>query len=155
MYGRGSIVGVLNDALLEEPLQPGQDILVVLVDEFGFTSRASFDVGGAYGSGASPQKARTTDQGQARSAFTSSPVGSPPKRPARPSLIGASTEAKGRGKERLVESDDPGESPERVNGPLSLPKTSSPSSAGLQPEQRQEFNGWYFRQRVPTLANSH
>lgn len=35
IYGRGSIVGVLNATLLEEELQPGQDILVVLVDEFG------------------------------------------------------------------------------------------------------------------------
>lgn len=43
MYGRGSIVGVLNPALLEEELQPGQDILVVLADEFGFTSKATFD----------------------------------------------------------------------------------------------------------------
>ncbi|RKK32595.1 hypothetical protein BFJ69_g18751 [Fusarium oxysporum] len=43
MYGRRSIVGVLNPALLQEELQPGQDILVVLVDEFSFTSKATLE----------------------------------------------------------------------------------------------------------------
>ncbi|KAI1357234.1 hypothetical protein F5Y08DRAFT_353313 [Xylaria arbuscula] len=138
MYGRGSIVGVLNVALLEEQLQPGQDILVVLVDEFGFTSRASFDVGGASGNSASPQKARTTDQGKVRNALTSSPIGSPAKRPARPSLAGVSTNEKGGGKERPVEGD---KSPERVKELLSSPKPSSSSITGLQPEQQRGLNG--------------
>ncbi|KAJ3572624.1 hypothetical protein NPX13_g4987 [Xylaria arbuscula] len=138
MYGRGSIVGVLKIALLEEQPRPGQDILVVLVDEFGFTSRASFDVGGASGNSVSPQKARTTNQGKVRNALTSSPIGSPAKRPARPSLAGVSTNEKGNGKERLVEED---ESPETVKELLSSPKPNSPSITGIQPEQQQGLNG--------------
>jgi len=84
VYGRGSIVGVLNAALLEDELQPGQDILVVLVDEFGFTSKASFDVGGSSGNGVSPRKAGDTKQGKGRNPFSNSPVGSPAKRPTEP-----------------------------------------------------------------------
>jgi len=81
IYGRGSIVGVLNAILLEEEPQPGQDILVVLVDEFGFTSKALFDVGGGSGNGVSPRKSGATEQGKGRNPFTNSPVGLPAKRP--------------------------------------------------------------------------
>ena len=80
MYGRGSIVGVQNGTLLEKEPEPGQDILVVLVDEFGFISRATFDGGGASGNGLSPQKARAAEQNKRRNPFSSSPVASPWKR---------------------------------------------------------------------------
>ncbi|KAK7420730.1 hypothetical protein QQZ08_010265 [Neonectria magnoliae] len=79
MYGRGSIVGVLNPALLEEELQPGQDILVVLADEFGFTSRATFDGVAAMRKEPSPQKAKA-EPGKRRNPFSSSPDASPSKR---------------------------------------------------------------------------
>ncbi|KAH8654886.1 hypothetical protein BGZ61DRAFT_541227 [Ilyonectria robusta] len=83
VYGRGSIIGVLNVALLEKEPEPGQDILVVLVDEFGFTSRATFD-GGGNGSGLSPQKPRQ-ERVKGRSPFSSSPVGPSSRRPSVPS----------------------------------------------------------------------
>jgi hypothetical protein len=79
MYGRGSIVGVLNPALLEEELQPGQGILVVLADEFGFTSNATFDSATTMRKQPSPQKAKT-ELGKRRNPFSSSPVASPSKR---------------------------------------------------------------------------
>jgi hypothetical protein len=78
MYGRGSIVGVLNPALLEEELQPGQDILVVLADEFGFTSKATFDSANAIKE-PFPQKAKA-ELGKRRNPFSSSPNASPSKR---------------------------------------------------------------------------
>ncbi|KAI0970195.1 hypothetical protein F4678DRAFT_480436 [Xylaria arbuscula] len=102
------------------------------------SSRASFDVGGASGNSVSPQKARTTDQGKVRNALTSSPIGSPAKRPARPSLAGVSRNENGGGKERPVEGD---KSPERVKELLSSPKPSSPSITGRQPEQQRRLNG--------------
>ncbi|KJZ68592.1 hypothetical protein HIM_12012 [Hirsutella minnesotensis 3608] len=79
MYGRGSIVGVLNPALLEEELPPGQDILVVLADEFGFTSNATFDSAVTMRAQSSPQKAKA-EPGKRRNPFSSSPVASPSKR---------------------------------------------------------------------------
>ncbi|KAK7428384.1 hypothetical protein QQZ08_005141 [Neonectria magnoliae] len=84
VYGRGSIIGGLNAALLEKEPEPGQDVLVVLVDEFGFTSRATFDSGGSTGSGLSPQKKRP-EPGMGRSPFSSSPVGPSSRRPSAPS----------------------------------------------------------------------
>ncbi|RYO83312.1 hypothetical protein DL764_009473 [Monosporascus ibericus] len=81
VYGRGSIIGVLNVALLEKEPEPGQDILVVLVDEFGFTSKATFDGGGGNGSGLSPQKPRQ----ERVKGFSSSPVGPSSRRPSVPS----------------------------------------------------------------------
>lgn len=138
IYGRGSIVGVLNTTLLEEELQPGQDVLVVLVDEFGFTSRASFDVGGASGNGASPQKARATDRGGARNPFTSSPVASPPKRPAEPpSLAGVVRNGKGSGKEKAVVEDGSSGIAKQLSCP---PRLGSPSIASAQSERQQESN---------------
>ncbi|KAH7125010.1 hypothetical protein B0J13DRAFT_531274 [Dactylonectria estremocensis] len=80
VYGRGSIIGVLNAALLEKEPEPGHDVLVVLVDEFGFTLRATFDSGGSTGSGLSPQKTRP-EPGIGRSPFSSSPVGPSSRRP--------------------------------------------------------------------------
>ena len=79
MYGRGSIAGVLNPALLEGEHQPGQDILVVLADEYGFTSKASFDSATATRKEPSPQKT-TAELGKRRNPFTSSPDASPSKR---------------------------------------------------------------------------
>ncbi|KAM4063866.1 hypothetical protein HRG_006965 [Hirsutella rhossiliensis] len=79
MYGRGSIVGVLNPALLEEELQPGQDILVVLADEFGFISNATFDSAVTMRKQSSPQNAKA-EPGKRRNPFSSSPVASPSKR---------------------------------------------------------------------------
>ncbi|KAJ3568907.1 hypothetical protein NPX13_g6263 [Xylaria arbuscula] len=77
MYGRGSIVGVLNPALLEEGLQDGQDILVVLADEFGFTSKATFDSAATK----EPFSQKTkTESGKRRNPFSSSPHASPSKR---------------------------------------------------------------------------
>ncbi|KAM5353078.1 hypothetical protein ACJZ2D_017040 [Fusarium nematophilum] len=84
MYGRGSIVGVLNPALLEEELQPGQDILVVLADEFGFTSRAAFEGAAALRKESSTQKAKA-ELGKRRNPFSSSPDSSPSKRAKDPS----------------------------------------------------------------------
>ncbi|KAI8396529.1 hypothetical protein FOFC_21077 [Fusarium oxysporum] len=78
MYGRGSIVGVLNPALLEEELQPGQDILVVLVDEFSFTSKAMFDGATVMRNRSSPQKVKA-EVGKRRNPFSSSPDSPPPK----------------------------------------------------------------------------
>ncbi|KAH7303746.1 hypothetical protein B0I35DRAFT_344072, partial [Stachybotrys elegans] len=69
LYGRGSIVGVLNVALLEKEPGPGKDILVVLVDEFGFTSRATFEAGSG---SISPQRPRH-ESGRSRNPFSSSP----------------------------------------------------------------------------------
>ncbi|KAH7118228.1 hypothetical protein B0J13DRAFT_458536 [Dactylonectria estremocensis] len=94
IYGRGSIIGVLNVALLEKEPEPGQDILIVLVDEFGFTSRATFDGGGSNGSGLSPQKLRQ-EPGKDRSPFSSSPVGPSWRRPSVPTSAGT-----GAGRER-------------------------------------------------------
>lgn len=79
MYGRGSIVGILNPELLEEELQPGQDILVILTDEFSFTSKATFDGAAAMTKESSPQKA-TAGAGKRRNPFSSSPDASPSKR---------------------------------------------------------------------------
>ncbi len=101
MYGRGSIVGMLNTRLLEEEPGPGQDILVVLVDEFGFTSRASFDGGSVSGNGGSPQKARAAEQG--RNPFSSSPVGSHWKGPA--ADLSPSGGRTGSGKGKVVDED--------------------------------------------------
>lgn len=78
MYGRGSIIGVLNVELLEKEPEPGQDILVVLVDEFGFISRATFDSGGSKGNDLSPQKPRQ-EPGKVRNPFSSSPTGPSPR----------------------------------------------------------------------------
>ncbi|CAI6027852.1 unnamed protein product [Clonostachys chloroleuca] len=78
MYGRGSIIGVLNVALLEKEPEPGQDILVVLVDDFGFISRARFDSGGSKGNDLSPQKPRQ-EPGKVRNPFSSSPTGPSPR----------------------------------------------------------------------------
>jgi hypothetical protein len=75
MYGRGSIIGVLNATLLQEKLQPGQDILVILVDEFGFTSKATFD-DNIPGSGPSLQKVRAAEPGKGRNPFSNSLGGS-------------------------------------------------------------------------------
>src|ERR1700733_8766977 len=77
MYRRGSIISVLNPRLLETEPQPGQDILVILTDEFGFTSRAAFDGGIAIRN--KPQKAKT-ELGKRRNPFSSSPNTSPSKR---------------------------------------------------------------------------
>jgi len=79
IYGRGSIVGVLNPAILEDELQPGQDILVVLADEFGFTSRALFDSTAAMRKETSPQGAKA-EEAKRRNPFSSSPDASPSKR---------------------------------------------------------------------------
>ncbi|KAH8659512.1 hypothetical protein BGZ61DRAFT_485942 [Ilyonectria robusta] len=79
IYGRGSIVGVLKPALLEEELQLGQDTLVVLSDEFGFTSKATFDSTTAMRKEPSPQKAKA-ELGKRRNPFSSSPDASPSKR---------------------------------------------------------------------------
>ncbi len=79
MYGRGSIVGALNPALLEEELQAGQDILVVLADEFGFTSNATSNSTATIRKQPSPQKAKAK-LGKRRNPFSSSPVASPSKR---------------------------------------------------------------------------
>ncbi len=79
IYGRGSIVGVLNPTLLEKEPQPGQDLLVILADEFGFTSRATFESGTAMRNESSPQKAKT-ESGKRRNPFSSSPDASPSKR---------------------------------------------------------------------------
>ncbi|RTE68122.1 hypothetical protein BHE90_017501 [Fusarium euwallaceae] len=79
MYGRGSIVGVLNPALLEEALQPGQDILVVLTDEFGFTSKATFEGATVMRKEFPPQKVKA-ELGKRRNPFSSSPDSSPSKR---------------------------------------------------------------------------
>jgi len=137
MYGRGSIVGVLNATLLEEELQPGQDILVVLADEFGFTSKASFDVDGGSGIGVSPWKTGPTEQGKGRNLFTSSPIGSPAKRATeRPSLAGVARNAKGSGKEMAVE-DEPSETATQLSSP---PRPGSPSMAGSQTERQQGLN---------------
>ncbi|KAM5529294.1 hypothetical protein FOXYSP1_17138 [Fusarium oxysporum f. sp. phaseoli] len=84
MYGRGSIVGVLNPALLQEELQPGQDILVVLVDEFSFTSKATLEGATVMRKASSPQKAKV-DLAKRRNPFSSSPDNSPPKRAKDPS----------------------------------------------------------------------
>jgi hypothetical protein len=80
MYGMGSIVGGLNPALLEEELQVGQYILVVLADEFGFTANATSDSVSTIRKQASPQKAQT-ELVKRRNPFSSSPAGSPFKRP--------------------------------------------------------------------------
>lgn len=87
MYGRGSIIGILNFALLEKEPGPGHDILVVLVDEFEFTSRATFDGGGSSGDGLSPQKPRQ-EPGKGRSPFSSSPIGPSSRRSSVPSSAG-------------------------------------------------------------------
>ncbi|KAH6970497.1 hypothetical protein BKA56DRAFT_622180 [Ilyonectria sp. MPI-CAGE-AT-0026] len=79
IYGRGSIVGVLKPALLEEELQLGQDTLAVLSDEFGFTSKATFDSTTAMRKEPSPQKAKA-ELGKRRNPFSSSPDASPSKR---------------------------------------------------------------------------
>ena len=83
MYGRGNIVGVLNPTLLEREPQPGQDILVVLTDEFGFTPRATFDSGTAMENQRSAQKTRAEKErgglGKRRNPFSSSPGASPSK----------------------------------------------------------------------------
>jgi hypothetical protein len=71
--------GRAEPALLEEALQPGQDILVVLADEFGFTSKATFDSATAMRKEPSPQKAKA-ELGKRRNPFSSSPVASPSKR---------------------------------------------------------------------------
>lgn len=85
MYGRGSIIGVLNVALLEKEPELGRDILVVLVDEFGFTSKATFDGGGVSSSiGLSPQKPKQ-ERGKGKSPFSSSPVGPSSRRSSAPS----------------------------------------------------------------------
>ncbi|EXM12767.1 hypothetical protein FOTG_18750 [Fusarium oxysporum f. sp. vasinfectum 25433] len=84
MYGRGSIVGVLNPALLQEELQPGQDILVVLVDEFSFTSKATLEGATVMRKASSAQKAKV-DLAKRRNPFSSSPDNSPPKRAKDPS----------------------------------------------------------------------
>ncbi|KAI8397484.1 hypothetical protein FOFC_20756 [Fusarium oxysporum] len=81
---RGSIVGVLNPALLQEELQPGQDILVVLVDEFSFTSKATLEGATVMRKASSPQKAKV-DLAKRRNPFSSSPDNSPPKRAKDPS----------------------------------------------------------------------
>jgi hypothetical protein len=73
----------------------------VLVDEFGFTSRATFDGGGASGSGLSLQKPKA-EHPKWRNPFSNSPVSSPSKRPAH-SLLGAGT---GKGKEKAVDDDE-------------------------------------------------
>ncbi|KAG7423449.1 Zinc finger BED domain-containing protein RICESLEEPER 2 [Fusarium oxysporum f. sp. raphani] len=70
MYGRGSIVGVLNPALLQEELQPGQDILVVLVDEFSFTSKVTLEGATVMRKASSPQKAKV-DLAKRRNPFSS------------------------------------------------------------------------------------
>ncbi|KAH7119309.1 hypothetical protein EDB81DRAFT_76200 [Dactylonectria macrodidyma] len=138
IYGRGSIVGVLNATLLEDELQPGQDILVVLVDEFGFTSKASFDAGGSSGIGVSPRKAGATEHGKGRNPFTNSPVGSPAKRSTEPpSLVGTSRDGKGSGKEMAVEN----ESSETATQLPSPPKLGSPNRAGTRAERQQGLNG--------------
>ncbi|KAG7424384.1 hypothetical protein Forpi1262_v014400 [Fusarium oxysporum f. sp. raphani] len=138
IYGRGSIVGVLNDTLLEDELQPGQDILVVLVDEFGFTSKASFDVGGSSGIGVSPRKAEATEHGKGRNPFTNSPVGSPAKRPPKPrTLAGISIQLTGSEKEMTVE-DESSETAKKFPSP---PRLGSPSTAGTRVERQQGLDG--------------
>ncbi|KAJ3526364.1 hypothetical protein NM208_g11225 [Fusarium decemcellulare] len=138
MYGRGSVVGVLNAALLEGDLQPGQDILVVLVDEFGFTSKASFDVGGSSGTGVSPRKADAAEHGKGRNPFTSSPVSSPTKRPSKPpSLAGILRDVKGSGKEMAAED----ESSETATQRPSPSKLSSLLTVETRAERHQGLNG--------------
>ncbi|KAL6406246.1 hypothetical protein AUP68_10416 [Ilyonectria robusta] len=104
VYGRGSIIGVLNAALLEKEPEPGQDILVVLVDEFGFTSRATFDSGGSTVSGLSPQKTRS-EPGMGRSPFSSSPVGPSSRRPSAPSSAGMEKVKERSGGEAIEEAE--------------------------------------------------
>ncbi|KAI1345309.1 hypothetical protein F5Y01DRAFT_309166 [Xylaria sp. FL0043] len=127
MYGRGSIIGVLNDALLEEKLPAGQDILVVLVDEFGFTSRASFDVGSSSGMGISPRKAGAA----ARNPFSHSPIGSPRKQPTKPASPSVAPARIGKG--TAVEDESP-ESATLFSSPANL---GSPSMAGSEAERQE------------------
>ncbi|KAI0804241.1 hypothetical protein GGR55DRAFT_659129 [Xylaria sp. FL0064] len=115
MYGRGSIVGVLNDALLEEEPPAGHDILVVLVDEFGFTSKASFDVGSGSGMGVSPRKAGAA----ARNPFSHSPIGSPRKQPTKPASPSVPPARTGKGKGTAVE-DESLESATLFSSPANL-----------------------------------
>ena len=63
---------MLNPVLLEEALQLGRDILVVLADEFGFISKAIFDCTTAMRKEPSPQKAKA-ELGKRRNPFSSSP----------------------------------------------------------------------------------
>jgi hypothetical protein len=105
MYGRGSIVGVLNPTLLDEEPQSGQDILVVLADEFGFTSKATFDSGTAIWNEASPQTAKT-ELGKRRNPFSSSPGTSPSKGNTGPSFVRGTNEW-GLGKEKTVDDKSP------------------------------------------------
>ncbi|KAH8747602.1 hypothetical protein F5883DRAFT_437089 [Diaporthe sp. PMI_573] len=140
MYGRGSIVGVLNAALLEDELQPGQDVLVVLVDEFGFTSKASLDVGGGSEISVSPRKAGATEQGKAQNPFTYSPVSSPAKHPTEPrSSRDVARNGKANGRETAV---DDGAS-ERATQLPSPPRLGSPNLVGSQTERQQGQNSQY------------
>lgn len=136
MYGRGNIVGVLNATLQEDELQPGQDILVVLVHEFGFTSKASIDVGGSSRMGVSPRKAGP---------FTNCPISSPAKHLTEPpSVAGSARNAKGSGKEIAVE-DKSSETATQLSSP---PRLGSPSMAGAQTERQQGLNSEYMSTRV-------
>ncbi|KAH7125012.1 hypothetical protein B0J13DRAFT_511312 [Dactylonectria estremocensis] len=101
MCGRGIIVGVLNPTLLDEEPQPGQDILVVLADEFGFTSKATFDSSTAIWNEPSPQTAKT-ELGKRRNPFSSSPDTSPSKHTMDPSSVRGANEW-GLGKEKTVD----------------------------------------------------
>jgi hypothetical protein len=141
MYGRGSIVGVLNAALLENELQPGQDVLVVLVDEFGFTSKASLDVGGGSGISVSPRKAGATEQGKVRNPFTYSPVSSPAKRPTEPRSSGnVARNGKANGMETAVD-DGASERATQLSSPARL---GSPDLVGSQTERQQGQNSQYI-----------
>jgi hypothetical protein len=117
----------------------------VLVDEFGFTSKASFDVGGSSGMGVSLRKAGPTEQGKGRNPFTNSPISSPAKRLTEPpSVAGPARNAKGSGKEMAVE-DESSETATQLSSP---PRLGSPSMAGAQTERQQGLNSEYMSTRV-------
>ncbi|KAH7116651.1 hypothetical protein B0J13DRAFT_653258 [Dactylonectria estremocensis] len=82
IYGRGSIIGVLNIALLEKEPAAGHDILVVLLDEFGFTSRATFD-------GAGSQQRSLPAETKTRAGQGSKPLQQQPSRPVFKTTLGA------------------------------------------------------------------
>lgn len=103
----------------------------MLVDEFGFTSKASLDVGGI---SVSPRKAGAAEQGKARNPFTHTPVSSPAKRRTEPaSSANAARNGKASGGDMAVE-DESSKAATQVSSP---PRIGSPNMGGSQTQRLQ------------------
>ncbi|KAH7007422.1 hypothetical protein EDB80DRAFT_684658 [Ilyonectria destructans] len=85
MYGGGNIIGLLDPTILKGALEPGKDILVVLMDEFGYTSKTTFEGAVIIDKDPPPQKFRT-EVAKRQNPFSSSPNASPLKRLKNPLL---------------------------------------------------------------------